>query len=91
MCSAAAMAQAVAYSASEEKILDSEQEPEMDGVDPWKAAMQVYPVQLIVEFFPSAYVVWYAHVVFSPWDFHCQVWRFGPHSTVLRWINAFFY
>lgn len=35
------MAQAVAYSASEEKMMESEQEPEMDGVDPWKAAMQV--------------------------------------------------
>lgn len=34
------MAQAVAYSASEEKMMESE-EPEMDGVDPWKAAMQV--------------------------------------------------
>lgn len=31
----------VAYSAAEERMLDSEQEPEMDGVDPWKAAMQV--------------------------------------------------
>lgn len=35
------MAQAVAYSASEEKMLESEQEAEIDGVDPWKAAMQV--------------------------------------------------
>lgn len=35
------MTQAVAYSASEEKMMESEQEPEMDGVDPWKAAMQV--------------------------------------------------
>lgn len=36
------MAQAIAYSASEEKMMESEQEPEMDGVDPWKAAMQVW-------------------------------------------------
>lgn len=35
------MAQAVAYSASEEMKLESEQEAEIDGVDPWKAAMQV--------------------------------------------------
>lgn len=37
---AAAMAQ-VGYSASEEMKLESEQEAEIDGVDPWKAAMQV--------------------------------------------------
>lgn len=38
------MAQAVAYSASEEKMLESEQEAEIDGIDPWKAAMQVYMI-----------------------------------------------
>lgn len=32
---------AKAYSAAEDRVMDSEQEPEMDGVDPWKAAMQV--------------------------------------------------
>lgn len=31
----------LAYSASEEMKLESEQEAEIDGVDPWKAAMQV--------------------------------------------------
>lgn len=36
------MAQAVAYhSGSDEKMHESEPEPEIDGVDPWKAAMQV--------------------------------------------------
>lgn len=36
-------AQTVGYSASEEMKIDSEQEGDMDGVDPWKAAMQVEP------------------------------------------------
>lgn len=35
------MAQTVAYSGSDEKMHESEPEPEIDGVDPWKAAMQV--------------------------------------------------
>ena len=37
------MAQAVqvGYSVSEDRMMESEQEEEMDGVDPWKAAMQV--------------------------------------------------
>ncbi|CAM9312977.1 unnamed protein product, partial [Ascophyllum nodosum] len=35
------MGQAVGYSGSEDRVLDSEQEAaEIDGVDPWKAAMQ---------------------------------------------------
>ncbi|CAM9534227.1 unnamed protein product, partial [Ascophyllum nodosum] len=34
------MAQAVGYFGSEDRMLDSEQEAEIDGVDPWKAAMQ---------------------------------------------------
>lgn len=40
------MAQTISYSASEEKMLESEQEGEIDGVDPWKAAMQVRRRQL---------------------------------------------
>ena len=40
------MAQAVGYSGSEDRMLDSEQEAEIDGVDPWKAAMQVLYSQL---------------------------------------------
>lgn len=36
------MTQAMAYSASEDRMLDPEQDAEIDGVDPWKAAMQVW-------------------------------------------------
>ena len=42
------MGQAVGYSGSEDRVLDSEQESaEIDGVDPWKAAMQVLYSQLL--------------------------------------------
>lgn len=42
------MAQSVSYSASEEMKLEAEQEAEIDGVDPWKAAMQVNTATLFV-------------------------------------------
>lgn len=35
------MVQSVAYSNSEEMKIEGDQDGEIDGVDPWKAAMQV--------------------------------------------------
>lgn len=47
------MAKTVAYSPSEEKMMDSEQELEVQGVDPWRAAMQVQKITHVVRAMPT--------------------------------------